>query len=125
MSVSAEKYVLKHKQELIKLYSAFYAGLELDMALNAEIKEPEMQKRACLLATISHKNSDLDLNFSIDQEFDISKYDSLISDELFSVILCEEQVKAGKLVRSGDFYMSATQSDFKSIPKYKKYIRIK
>jgi hypothetical protein len=124
MSLSAEKYVIKYKIELFKLYSAFYSGLELDIALYEKTVDQEMQKRACYLAVLSHKNKDFELNFSLDKEVASSKSDVILSDELFSVTLCEEQVKIGNLKRAGDFYISDSSEKFKTIPKYKKYIRI-
>ena len=125
MSISAEKYVIKNKLELLKLYSAFQSGLELDLALDSNIKEEDLQKRACFLACLSHKEKDFSLNFSLDKEIKHTKSDQTLSEELYSVVLCEEQVKIGKLHREGDLYLSDSTEDFKSIPKYKKYIRVK
>ncbi len=125
MSISAEKYVIKNKLELLKLYSAFQSGLELDIALDSNIKDDDMQKRACFLACLSHKEKDYTLNFSIDKEVKNSKADQSLAEELYSVVLCEEQVKIGKLSREGDLYLSGSTEEFKSIPKYKKYIRAK
>jgi len=124
MSLSAEKYVIKFKEELLRLYSAFYSGLELDIAIYDQ-KTDDMQKRACLLASLSHRNEDKDLDFSIDKKVRITKTDLYTSDELFSVVLCEEHVKKGRLTREGDFYMTSSSDEFKEIPKYKKYIRVK
>lgn len=125
MSVSAEKYIIKHKNELLKMYSAFFSGLELDIALYENVKVEDMQKRACLLTVLSHKENNYDLDFSFDKNAKITRSDQLLADEFFSVVLCEEHVKIGKLSREGDFYTSDASYDFKSIPKYKKYIRIK
>jgi len=124
MSLSAEKYVIKFKEELLKLYSAFYSGLELDIAIYDQ-KIEDMQKRACLLTSLSHRYGDKDLDFSLDKKVRITKTDAYTSDELFSVVLCEEHVKKGKLSREGDFYITASTEEFKEIPKYKKYIRVK
>ena len=125
MTISAEKYIIKNKLELLKLYSAFHSGLELDIALYEQIKHEDMQKRACLLAILSHKEKNTDLDFSLDIITKPTRMDMLMAEELFSVTLCEEQVKIGKLSREGDFYITDPSNDFKSIPKYKKYIRIK
>ena len=125
MAVNAEKYVIKNKIQLLKLYSAFYSGLELDLFIVEHIKIMDLQKRACILACLSHKNKDDSLNFSIDKENLITTTDEQLMEELYSIVLCEEQVKIGKLFREGDFYMTASNEEFKSIPKYKKYIRVK
>jgi hypothetical protein len=124
MSLSAEKYIIKFKGELLKLYSAFYSGLELDIAIYDQ-KIEDMQKKACLLAAISHRNNDSELDFSIENRIKATKTDLYTSDELFSVVLCEEHVKKGKLSREGDFYITASSDEFKEIPRYKKYIRVK
>lgn len=125
MSVSAEKYVIKFKFELLKLYSSFFSGLELDIALNDKVTSEDMQKRACLLTVLTHKDKSSDIDFSLDINTKISKTDHLLAEELFSIALCEEQVKIGKLSREGDFYLTESSDTFKSIPKYKKYIRAK
>jgi len=125
MAVSAERYVIKNKIELLRLYSAFYAGLELDCFIDENVKIIDIHKKACLLAVASHRNNDYSLNFSLDKEILITNTDEQIRDELYSIVLCEEQVKIGKLLREGDFYATMSNEEFKSIPKYKKYIRTK
>lgn len=125
MALSAERYVIKNKTALLKLYSAFYSGIELDLFIQDGVNETDLKKKACLLACLSHKNSDESLNFSIDKEMLVTKTDEYMRDELYSVVLCEEQVKIGKLSREGDFYLTSSADEFKSIPRYKKYIRVK
>jgi hypothetical protein len=125
MAISAEKYIMKNKVELLKLYSAFYAGLELDTYIYENVLEKDIKKKACELASLCHKYANSDLEFSINKNILITKTDEYIIEELYSVVLCEEQVKIGKLTREGDFYMSSSSEDFKTIPRYKKYIRVK
>ena len=124
MSISSEKLVIKHKTELLKLYSAFLSGLELDIALDPETNYDSIKKRSCLLAFLSFKHKNNDLDFSIDKDVTITRADTLVSDELYSIVLCEEHVKKGLLLREGDFYISNSNESFSSIPKYKKYIRV-
>jgi hypothetical protein len=124
-NINAEKYVSKYKVELLRLYSSIYSGLELDSIVFEVIEDDMLEKIAAKMTILSHKYFGSKLIFSVPKDFTISRSDELFSDEFYSIILCEKQVKNGALERDGDFYIAKDVSLCKFIPKYKKYIKSK
>lgn len=121
-NMSPDKYVSKYKTDLLKLYSSIYSGIELDSFIRVDLKIPDLEKIAALLTIISHRLLDSKLIFNV-HKIKVDTYDELAVDELYPIILCEEEVRKGTLVRDGNFYLAKDCQTFQSIPKYKKYIK--
>jgi hypothetical protein len=122
--MSAEKYISNNRHSLLSIYSQVMAVEEFESSVfNTKITQA-IKKEACKKSIVIHKYMDGDIEYPISVSI-LKPKDNFLVEELYSVMLCEEFVKDGKLIRDGDFYEAIIAWDFKSVPKFKKYIKVK
>lgn len=122
--MSAEKYVNENRHSLLSIYSQIMSAEEFAADVFEKRIDEKTKKEVCKKTIVVHKYLDGNVDFPINLAF-LKIKDSQIVDELYSIVLCEEFVKAGKLARHGDIYEPIIECDFKVIPKFKKYVKDK
>lgn len=122
--MSAEKYVCSNKGVLLSIYSQISSALDLECLVFGKNKEEENKKKSCRQSIICMKYLSGEVDFPINEAL-FKASDGMIADELYNIILCEEFVTAGKFTRSGDLYEIVSKDDFKSVTKFKKYLKAK
>lgn len=122
--MSAEKYIANNRNSLLSIYSQIMTVEEFEAdVFNTKIDQAT-KKEACKKTIAIHKYMGGEIEYPINVAI-LKPKDNFLVEELYSVMLCEEFVKDGKLMRYGDFYEAIIEWDFKSIPKFKKYIKVK
>lgn len=122
--MSAEKYISNNRHSLLSIYSQVMTVEEFESSIfNTKITQA-IKKEACKKSIVIHKYRDGDVEYPINVSI-LKPKDNFLVEELYSVMLCEEFVNDGKLIRDGDFYEAIIPWDFKSVPKFKKYIKVK
>jgi len=122
--MSAEKYVANNRNSLLSIYSQIMTVEEFESDIFRNKIDTATKKEACKKTIAIHKYMSGEVDYPINLAI-LKPKDNFLVEELYSVMLCEEFVKDGKLVRDGDFYEAIIDWDFKSIPKFKKYIKVK
>ena len=120
--MSAEKYVNENRSSLLSIYSQVLTAEELSCEVFEKRIDDKVKKEICRKTVVVHKYLNSEVDFPINLAF-LKPRDSQIVEELYSIVLCEEFVKAGKLTRTGDMYEATIGWDFKIIPKFKKYVK--
>lgn len=120
--MSAEKYVNENRSSLLSIYSQVLSAEELSCEVFEKKLDDKNKKDICRKTIVVHKYLDGEVDFPINLAF-LKPKDNQLVEELYSVMLCEEFVKAGKLTRNGDIYEAIIDWDFKVIPKFKKYVK--
>ncbi len=95
--MSAENYLLAHRQELLRIYSEIYSGRQIELVINPSTSEQSFLKECCASALAVHK----DHNGIVDFPLPSICIDDNLVDELCSIVLCEDATYEGKLVRNG------------------------
>jgi hypothetical protein len=120
--MSAEKYINENRGSLLSIYSQILSSEELSCEVFDKKLDDRNKKDICKKTIVVHKYLNGEVDFPINLAF-LKPKDSLLVEELYSIMLCEEFVKAGKLTRNGDIYEAIIDWDFKVIPKFKKYVK--
>jgi hypothetical protein len=120
--MSAEKYVNENRSSLLSIYSQILSAEELSCEVFEKRVDDKTKKDLCRKTIVVHKYLNGEVDFPINLAF-LKPKDSQIVEELYSIMLCEEFVKAGKLTRTGDTYEAIIDWNFKIIPKFKKYVK--
>lgn len=119
--MNVERFVFSNKNELLGLFGQFYSVRSLEYLVEKKINESEIMKKCCLDAVICKRYYNSEVDFPFDTSM-AKKIDSTISEELYSIVLCEEGVREGVLQRAGMKYSPVEGFMPSKIKISKKYI---
>jgi len=116
-------YLAKHRKELLDLYGQIYSGRILETYINPNaFSDEEFSKSCCLDAVVYYVGQGSELDFPIKKPKNITKDNQTLANELYTIALCEEEVKLGSLKRAGFRYSPINEHDIPNIPNKRKYI---
>jgi hypothetical protein len=123
LPMNIDTYLAANKTELLSLFGQIHYGRLLETYINPEkYKGGEFTKSCCLDTIIFYRRSGMDLDFPIQKPEKITDVDKKLSQELYIITLCEEEVKRGSLKRAGFRYSPVGGYNIPNIPSRKKYI---
>ena len=106
------EYVQTHRNELFRIFGEIYSGRIIERYIDTNISEEDFEKSCCKDAVLTHKYNkgivDFPISAFLDSEktvkMSVSSEDDSISLELYTIIMCEQMVKEGRLKKKGDKY---------------------
>ena len=116
-------YLEEHRQSLLSIFGQIISGRSLELWINPKLSEDDIDKAACIDTVMTHKYRDGIVDFPCFRTKRVSTKDHKLSEELYRIILCEEAVRNGVLVRNGTKYCPAGRlEEIEEPTKYGRYL---
>lgn len=117
-------YIEKNRNELLSIYSQIYTGRELELLLDNKITDNIFNLACCYDTIITHCYYKGHVEFPIVKPQKAAKKDLKLTYELSAIILCEQAVKDGILIRKGLKYSPIDKQIIKTqeLKRFGKYI---
>lgn len=120
--MSAEEYLMANRQELLRIFSEIHSGKSMILSINPKIDPFLLDRECCLDAVIVHFFHNGEVDFPIKYPaHELSEFQENLALELHAIVLCEDGVKNGDLVRDGLKYAPARKNKHIN-KKYGKYV---
>jgi hypothetical protein len=120
-----DSFLDHNRQSLLSIYGQIRLAYELELLTNENLTIEEVDKQACLDTVLVHQLYGGIVEFPLPPHDDVDVETQHWANELYIIVLCEEGVRDGVLIRDGSKYCPTNISSFKHTKALGNYLSAK